>query len=705
MEILSLLDKSRQANDPDNLPLWHSDTYSRIEMDLTSVEKQLPGKIATGLFHFLNEYKDTLEATGESYIPILISETTATRHHSVSPSVDKEVITGNRISGMEAENVLRKYTGSMLLKGNFYRNNVNFYNIEIPSPASANSQAFYNYTLLDSLTVDGRPTYRIGFGPRKLVTSPVFSGQMDIDAGDFGIRSVTASLDSVSNVNWIRNLIIRSDYRRVDSKWFYDRENLTLDIAISAMNDKIVVASLLGNRVVTYSLPDTESPVPENVASSGESSIVSPESGERDAAFWAENRPMDFSAREDRIFEMVDRVKNTGLFKGGLVVGGILTTGYYENKRIGLGIGPYDRLVSTNKMEGTRIQVGARTLKEFNPRLRLTGYAAYGTEDRKFKGKATLEYVFRRDMTRKLTVGAKYDLQQLGKGAGSISENNIFNSILAPSAFNKRSFCRDLWAEYEHENNSFLSSTVKVQSQTIFGNENVPLVTRAGTVVPSVTSNNISYTARFAWDETVNRGYFDKSHLYTRFPIITLQVTAAIKDITSDDWSYIRPEARLDWNIPLGSFGSGSMSLNAGTIIGDVPYPFLKLHEGNKTYYLDKTAFACMDYYEFASDRWITAFYEHNFGGFFLGKIPLIKKMDLREIVSVRAAWGTISDRNNANARILLPAGTKTLETPYVEVGAGLGNIFRLIRVDCFWRLTNKGERNFAFNVGLGIEF
>ena len=49
------------------------------------------------------------------------------------------------------------------------------------------------------------------------------------------------------------------------------------------------------------------------------------------------------------------------------------------------------------------------------------------------------------------------------------------------------------------------------------------------------------------------------------------------------------------------------------SIVGTVPYPLLKLHEGNGTYFYDPYAFSCMDYYEFASDSWVAWFYEHHF--------------------------------------------------------------------------------------------
>jgi hypothetical protein len=112
-----------------------------------------------------------------------------------------------------------------------------------------------------------------------------------------------------------------------------------------------------------------------------------------------------------------------------------------------------------------------------------------------------------------------------------------------------------------------------------------------------------------------------------------------------------------------------------------------------------------MDYYEFASDRWVTASYEHNLDGFILGKIPLIRLLDLREVLTVRTVWGTISQQNRENAPYRLLDGLEALEKPYVEVGAGVANIFRLLRIDGFWRLTHKKNRNFVINLSLDLDF
>ena len=242
-------------------------------------------------------------------------------------------------------------------------------------------------------------------------------------------------------------------------------------------------------------------------------------------------------------------------------------------------------------------------------------------------------------------------------------------------------------------------------------------------MVNSVGSNDLRTVLRFSKDETVARGAFQKSYLHSDYPIFTLDLLGSLKGIGKNEYSYFRSEFTIDYKLKIPPLGMSKIKLTAGNIVGTVPYPLLKLHEGNGTYILDQSSFSCMEFYEFASDTWATLFWEHNFGGFFLGKIPLIKKMKMREVFTLKAAYGTLSRKNNgiignpnsANAPMLFPAGMDMLNKPYVEMGVGLTNIFRILRVDAVWRMTHrykdtpagkvKTPNRFDINIGLELRF
>ena len=702
--ILDRLDAARKRHDPDQADAWRTRLYSKIELDATEAEDLIENPLLKRPFGFVLDYRDTSAVTGKSFIPIMISETVSRKYHALNPAVDKEIIEASRISGLEQDNILRQFTGSYLLKTNFYRSQITVFNLDIPSPASAAGHPFYNYYLVDSLQVEGRKTYTLRFHPKKLVTSPVLDGEMNIDAEDFAIRSVHASLAAVSNVNWIRHINVDIENRRLDDgRWFAREERLFIDFSIS-VSDKSKITSFLGNRTLVYS-DSAFGPFPEaETLQGGDKVQVAPEP-EKDESWWDSTRPIDLTGREQGIFRMTDRIKESSAYKWLYGLAGMVVTGYVEFPELGVGFGPWARSVTYNDLEGLRLQTGFRTTKEFSRRVRFQADIAYGVRDRMFKGDAAMDVIIGREKTRILTLSARRDFEQLGRGSGIMAGKNVFNSLLAPGGFSKQSLMDELLARYQHEFTPNFNTEISFRHRRIYGNDAVPLRRADGSFDNSFSVNQLHWSGRFSWEERVNRGFFEKAYLFTRYPVITVDLAAGLKGITPGDSQFFRGELTVDWKVPTTAIGFGRLHVNGGAILGSVPYPLLKLHEGNRTWFLDRSAFSCMDYYEFASDRWVTASYEHNLDGFILGKIPLIRRLDLREVFTVRTAWGTISRQNWENAVYEPLPGMSALEKPYIEVGAGVSNIFRLFRVDGFWRLTHKRDRNFVVNVAIDVDF
>ena len=703
--ILRQIDEHRSVHDPDLGEDWSVRVYSKIELDATHAEWLVSGGLFGKLLGDVMKYRDTSAVTGQSYLPILISETFSQKYHMKEPLIDKEVILANRISGIDPDNFMRQYTGSYLLKTNFYKSTITLFNLDVPSPASAYGHAFYNYFLVDSLEMDGRKSYCLRFHPKRGVTSPTFDGELYIDAEDYGIRSAHVALSKGSNVNWIRHINVDAESQRTEEgAWFPKEEKLFIDFSI-AVSDSSRILSFLGNRELHYGVPDKRM-MPQEALLSPDV-VVTDNTVELDPDVWESQRPVPLARREQGIYDMVDEIKHKPSFKAWYTVFRSLIVGYIEGETTEVAYGPWAQTVKYNATEGWHVGIGFRTTKFFSPCVRVTGKVGYGFRDQKFKGGGSIEYMIRRDKTRKLMLSADYDYKQLGQGSATIAQPNMFNSLLSGRSGDKQTLMRNLSLTYEHEFSPVFTGFLATESRRLYGNELVPLYAPDSSLVRSVSVNQIRLSARFAWQERINRGHFDKSHIFTRYPVVGIDLMAGIPGITPDDCQFFRGELSFDWKVPAGAFGFANIHLGAGAILGEVPYPFLKLHEGNQSFFLDKTAFTCMDYYEFASDRWISTMYEHNLNGLLLGRIPLIKKLDLREIITVKVAWGTLSEANRRGTAVLPIAGLSTLEKPYVEVGAGLSNLFRVIRVDFAWRLTHRTEtsRNFRVTVGFDVQF
>ena len=703
-QILIRTDRARVMHDPEMARAWSVGLYSKVEMAASHLDWLVNSFLLRKSLGFVHDYSDTSAISGQKFIPIMISETRSDFYHSLEPQIDREVIRSNRISGADADNVMSQFSGDGVLKANFYRNFIHIFDFDVPSPVAAENQVFYNYLFRDSLEVNGRMTYRVRFLPKKDITAPMFEGEMNIDAEDFAVESIKATLARSSNVNWIRYLVLDIKNRRLpDGTWFYGTEELDLDF--SPTHGKFTAVELLGHRQVFFDTPEI-GPVTDPDALASKNAIEMKTMTEQDDEWWEEARSAPLTDHEAGVYEMVDRVQASTPYKVVYSLTDMFSTGYLQNRDIGIGFGPWARTITFNDTEGLRTQLGFRTTKEWSTFYRLSGYVAYGWKDHEFKGRGTAEFMFRRDLTRKLTLQYKKDFAQLGQGSGLLKENNIFNSILAKSSYNKQSMVQSIKAEYNHEFTPSFNSYTLVENRRMWGNDEVPLMRQDGTLDPWFDSNLLRFKGRFSIDETVSRGVFTKSFVYTRYPVLSLSLGVGQ---WGDDWKnnlYIRPEFMLDWSMAAGPAGSGMLHIDGGAIFGDVPYPLLRVHEGNETMFHNRLSFACMDYYEFASDRWLSFFYEHNFNGLLLGRIPLIKKLKLREMVSFRGAWGTISQENLNGPYQLLPITDSIGMVPYLEAGVGISNIFHIVRLDTFWKLTHRDSgRNFAFTIGIDLDF
>ena len=720
--ILSQIDANRSRHNPEKRQEYQCDLYSKMELDLSNAEDQLRSRIFRKNFGFVFEYMDTSVVSGMPFLPVMISETKARRYHTKGPDLDKEVIEASRVSGLNEENAVSQFTGSLHLKLNFYDSFINAFNVDIPSPLIGRGMAYYNYYLIDSLSVDGRKTYKIRFHPKKSSSVPSFDGEMSIDAHDYGLQAIHARLQKSANVNWIRELVADVENQRVgDTAWFYKQDRLYVDFSVTK-NDSSKVMSFLGRRQIDYSNPEFTRPGHRELKELGENVMVHKDAGYKDDAYWDAVRPYVLSDREKGIYKMVEEVKTVPLYNNIATLVTTFIKGYYNIGKVG--IGPYSQLISFNGREGLRPQFGMRTTSDFSTFVRLTGYLGYGTADARFKGGGKVELMFSNQPTSKLTFEGKRDYEQLGKSMGSFSESNIMSSLFSRSGSgNLRSFINYYALRYDKEITPGINVYTGLAFKRVFGNDMVPLVRQDGTLLTSVGANQLRGGIRLSWEEVVTRGAFDKYYVFTPYPIITFDLTGSVKGVGHHDFTFLRAETSLAYRVPAAPLGHGKLRINAGHIFGNVPYPMLKLHEGNDTYFLDRSAFACMDYFEFASDTWATLSYEHNLGGFFLGRIPLLRRLQWREMLTLKCAYGTISEHNNGivgntemrEATLLFPEGMSSLNKPYVEVGAGISNILHVIRVDAFWRLTHRRHEvrgvmepvphRFVVNVGIELEF
>lgn len=677
--LLKGMDGHRDTNDP-ALGEWSCTAHSVAELDLMN-----------------------------PYLPAMASETVSTLTHD--PGGDCETVSASRISGMELGNgVLGQFLGAMYLRSDYYRAFTSFFGVDFPSPARSGSLLYYDYFITDSLAVDGRKTYRVKYHPVKGFRGAALEGEMLVDAGEYALRAVHARMSGGSNVNWLRELSVDSEYRRGEGGWYMVEEVLSADFS-AALSDSTDVRSFLGRRRLAFGAPDYH---PSGAGLHGVS--VAEDVGSHEAAWWEENRPGPLLPREEDAFRITALVKELPTMKTAYTLAQTIVSGYADAGPVEFG--PVFRTVSFNNLEGFRPQFGLRTTESLSARRRAGAYVAYGFRDRAVKGGVSYERMFSSSPVRKLTLSASHDSYQLGRGTSPATGMNIFSSLLSKPDAQRLCMLTDCSLLYEHEAAPGAGLYAGAAFRRYHAGAYVPMFSTSGVPIPYVTSAELSLKARFSWKETMGRGTFGKRYLGTRYPVVILGVTAGLPGIAEDCVPFVRPELDLDWRLHLPPAGISHIHANAGAVFGTVPYPLLHFPEGNGTYIHDPAAFSCMEFFEYASDRWATVFWNHSFGGLLFGLIPGVRELDLREEISARAAFGSLSKKNDpacGAAPMAFPEGMRAMDGPYVELGAGVSNILHLFRVDCFWRLTDReyelggtvveARRPFVVNLGLDLRF
>jgi hypothetical protein len=140
----------------------------------------------------------------------------------------------------------------------------------------------------------------------------------------------------------------------------------------------------------------------------------------------------------------------------------------------------------------------------------------------------------------------------------------------------------------------------------------------------------------------------------------------------------------------------------------------LNLPQANQTYSYQIESYNMMNFLEFVTDQYTSLLIDHSFNGFFFNKIPVINKLNLREIVTCKMLYGNLSKTNNPDQNsdlFRLPVSangvplTYTLgNVPYIEGSVGIGNIFKVFRIDLVRRFTYLNNPNVA-KYGIRMRF
>ena len=684
----------KKENNTSNFPSWQSKLYAKTEVDIKNIKGSLRSKKLLQQFDFVFKYIDSLEIEGKSFLPVFFTESFSNYYHNSVTNTNYEEIIASKASGMTSD-MITQFTGKMYEGINPYDNYIMVSDLGLISPLNSLGLQFYHYYLRDSAMIKGHKIYELSFKPRNPM-DPTFKGKFWVEDESFALTKLDMQLSTKANVNFLNNFQYSIEFQKSGERWIPRNESMIADLDIKKDKDseKIGIMGRKTNVYEDFKFTD----VPPDAVKQKNAIIVNKDAFLKDEVFWDKSRPIELQKREAGIYAMVDSIKNVPLYK---TIVEYIYMFYYGYRDLGkVELGPYYYLYSTNKVEGSRVRLGGRTTLKFNPNFRLNGYTAYGFDDRNFKFGGGLEYFFSKKPRIMFALQGQHDYELLGKSSNALMEDNILTSLLTKNPFVKLNMVDRVEATFDRDWVSGLSNQISITSSNIKSGPFVPFIDPQGNLIPSVRTGEIKLNSRYAPKETVVQDGFERSGFGIFSPVLNVGVTAGINGFLGGTYDYLKLDFNYSNKLKVNPIGYVSYYIQAGKIWGNIPFPLMKIHEGNETYAFDTYAFNLMNYQEFVSDTYFSLFLEHHFQGFFLNKIPLFRRLKWREVAGVRSLIGSYDPTQHAG--MVFPKGMTGLRsTPYTEFSAGVENIFKIIRVDAVWRYNYNEDRK----IKLGLMF
>ncbi len=675
--------------------------YTKIRMDVNNVNQKLLTKGIMKHFSFVEDYMDTSAMSGKTYLPAMIIETKSVIYERKSPDKKQEIVTASKVSGIENKEIIQ-LTGNLALDVDIYKNYTEMFEKNFVSPVADFAHTYYKYYLIDSAFIEGKWCYNILFKPRRK-SGLAYTGGLWVNDTTYAVVKIKLRISELANINLVNDLGIEQQFSMINNnQWMKTREQIFVDFNPIEKTWKIP-------GVFAYKLNDYSGFLFDEVGDAEvfrqASDLTIDEKAATNDVDWDTLRPEPLSREDQGVYKMVDSIKKVPVFKTyrNLMYG--LASGYFPWGKFE--VGPYFKMFSYNTLEGARFRIGGRTSTKFSKKINLEAYVAYGTKDQTFKYGADLIYLPQKEPRRALYASFKYDMEQLGKSPTSKATDDLFSSLFSRGPIDKLTMIRQYQLAYEHEWFNGLINTAIINRRELYPPEDTEFIifpdSREDTVyAESITTTEIGLDTRISFKEVYLDGKFTRTTIKSRYPIFLISYRFGIPLTPKNNYTYNKLTLGIEQWFYMSTWGWSKFRVIAGKIWGTLPYPLLKIHDGNEAWLFDNYSSNLMDYYEFVSDQYINFYYAHHFDGFFFNKIPGLNKLKLREVVYFRGVYGSVTPQNlmfSEYPENMRPFG----DEPYLETGAGIENIFKILQIYAVWRLTHLDDPGYQNVQKFGI--
>ncbi len=679
-----IMSKKKQYNRYDQANFSY-EAYNKLEIDIKNFNADKAKK--NFLLKNFSFIFDNIDSTSETapFLPAYLIESVSDYAYQKSPKKFYENIKASKTVGFENES-FSKMLGVMNQNVSIYSNYVNVMDKDFISPFNDNADAYYNFTVPDTQIVSTGKLYHFVFRPKRAGQN-TFEGDAWVTEKTFQIHKISLYLGKDANINYIDRISVFQEYIPInDSVIFLNRDKFFADFRVLGKNS----LTLIGRKTTSYKdiLINNDSLTAAFKEQRIEEVVKTDKSvTQRSDSAWNELRHDTLSKNEQSIYATLDKLLEMPKFKKlqttlKFVAGGYRNIGKFE-------IGPWFNWISGDTVQGTRLRFDLGTNKKLFKDIYLHTYLAYGTRDKRFKGQAEGFWIIQRAPKRiRLHISYQNDVDNGISQVGEVSQDNIFSlAIRKPGISRKLINVKDLRLEFFNELGKGFSTEWFVAHRQYNPLLNLPpLSTFPVSSGTPLTNFELALKLRFAYLETFIETDYNRFSMGTKYPIVELMFAKGIKGVFNSAYNYSKYSITIKDFMKISPYGTLSYKVFAGKINGAMPFTNLENHPGNDIFYYNRNAYNLMNRFEYLSDQYAGVNLEHNIGSGIFRFIPITRKLKWRQFWTAKALLGSLSNEN-----ITINNKTSTFKTlngrSYIELGTGIDNILKVLRLDFVWRL------------------
>ncbi len=694
VELMKRVIAAKKKTDLSNHDFYQYNKYQKITLAVNDIQK---ADIDSGFFakkQWLTDQMETSPYNHKLILPISVDETVTQHIYRKNPKSEKDIVLGQQSTGLnqlfETGDILNNVLKDVFTDVDLYDNQVRLLQFPFTSPIGKDAIAFYRYYIEDTVYVDHDLCYHLQFLPNNQQDFG-FRGELYILADStLHLKRAELSIPKRSDVNFVENLSITQEYTQLpNGEWALSVDDMVVELKVTNFMSKALVVRT--TRLSDYAFDE----LPKQLFKGKAATRREANAMMRDDSFWNQYRTVELTKSESEMDAFIRRVQQLKGFKYIIFGAKAFIENFVEtgglNHPSKVDIGPVNTMFTSNFIDGFRTRISAQTTANFNKHWFFAGYYAHGWRSHKNYYNAEVTYSFnkkdylpREFPKRTLTFSSTYDIMSPSDKFMGTDKDNVFTAFKW-SKVDKMMFYNRQKITFEWETEWGLRTIVglKTEANEAAGALYFPI----GTLRTTEWSLNFQLAPGRTYVNTKQRRY----PINMDAPVFSLGHTMGMKFL-GGDYRYNFTEASIYKRFWMNSWGKIDARVKAGAQWNKVPYPLLIMPAANLSYIMQDETFNMINNMEFLNDRYASLDVAWDLNGKILNRIPLLKKLKWREYIGVKTLWGKLTDRNNptllANAADPMlwafPVGSYVMDPkrPYVELIAGVHNIFKILHVE-----------------------